>query len=92
MIHIQKNCFHPTGSGSTIQNGIITKTKLNYIYFLVLKGTVSRDFRPFKKTPPGPYMNRQKRFNEIFRFRKDHYTVGSKKKINFRTFLQKYKM
>ena len=32
-----------------------------------LKGTVSQDFRQLKKTLPGPYVNRQKRFREIFR-------------------------
>ena len=42
-------------------------------WLVVLKGTVSRDFRHFlfKKTPPGPHMNRQKQFRKIFLFRKD---------------------
>ena len=31
-----------------------------------------RNFRPFyKKTPPEPHMNRQKRIREIFRCRED---------------------
>ena len=34
---------------------------------VVLKGTVSRDFRHIfiKKTQPGPHINRQKRFRKI---------------------------
>ena len=36
-----------------------------------LKGTVSRDFRYVKKTPPGPHMNRRKQFFLMLRFRED---------------------
>ena len=38
-----------------------------------LNGTVSREFDHFfaEKIRPGPHMNRQKLFRELFRFRKD---------------------
>ena len=39
---------------------------------ITIKGTVLRNFRPFyKKTPPEPHMNRQKRIREMFRCRED---------------------
>ena len=38
---------------------------------LYFKGTVSPDLQHYQKTPPGPRKNRQKRFREIFCFRKD---------------------
>ena len=49
-----------------------------------LKGTVSRDFRTFcikKNSTWAPYMNRQKRFRESFRFREDIRENSRKKGI-----------
>ena len=67
--------LNPAGNLLRTNTPVMINEKQNSSFNSPLKKTLSRDFQNFlllgPKTPPGPHMNRQKRFRENFSFCED---------------------